>query len=86
MANGKICYIEMPAVDVARSADFYERGDGSTAFGHTTGQVSRTWELNRRHPRLRACNRSAQMRPRSRRGSATPVGTSSASISNPADI
>ena len=40
-ANGKICYIDMPAVDIARSADFYarvfgwkirQRGDGSTAF------------------------------------------------------
>ena len=24
-ANGKICYIEMPATDIARSADFYKR-------------------------------------------------------------
>jgi len=24
-ANGKICYIEIPATDVARSADFYTR-------------------------------------------------------------
>ncbi len=23
-ANGKICYIEMPANDIARSADFYK--------------------------------------------------------------
>jgi len=38
--NGKICYVEIPAIDVARSATFYEavfgwgirkRGDGSTA-------------------------------------------------------
>ena len=55
-ANGKICYIEMPAVDVARSADFYarvfgweirKRGDGSTAFTDTVGQVSGTWSLKR---------------------------------------
>ncbi len=23
--NGKICYIEMPATDIARPADFYKR-------------------------------------------------------------
>jgi predicted enzyme related to lactoylglutathione lyase len=55
-ANGKICYIEMPATDIARSADFYkrvfgwnirERGDGSTAFDDTVGQVSGTWVLGR---------------------------------------
>jgi len=54
--NGKICYIEFPATDIARSADFYnrvfgwkirKRGDGATAFDDTTGQVSGTWVLNR---------------------------------------
>lgn len=54
--NGKICYIEFPATDIARSADFYsrvfgwhirKRSDGSTAFDDTTGQVSGTWVLNR---------------------------------------
>ena len=47
--NGKICYLELPATDVATSAAFYEkvfkwgmrkRGDGATAFDDTTGQVS----------------------------------------------
>ena len=56
VANGKICYIEMPATDIARSADFYKRvfgwnirrrGDGSTAFDDTTGQVSGAWVLGR---------------------------------------
>ena len=56
VVNGKICYIEMPAVDVQRSADFYgkvfgwgirRRGDGSVAFDDTTGQVSGTWVLGR---------------------------------------
>ena len=56
LMNGKICYIEMPATDVARSADFYQRvfgwnirkrGDGSTAFDDTTGQVSGAWVLGR---------------------------------------
>ncbi len=28
LGNGKICYIELPAIDVDRSADFY-----STVFG-----------------------------------------------------
>jgi predicted enzyme related to lactoylglutathione lyase len=55
-ANGKICYIDMPAVDIARSADFYgrvfgwtirQRGDGSTAFDDTVGQVSGTWSVGR---------------------------------------
>ena len=55
--NGKICYVEIPAVDVARSADFYEkafgwktrqRGDGHTAFDDATGQVSGTWVIGRK--------------------------------------
>lgn len=54
--HGKICYIEMPAADITRSADFYskvfgwnirKRGDGATAFDDTTGQVSGAWVLNR---------------------------------------
>jgi predicted enzyme related to lactoylglutathione lyase len=55
-ANGKICYIEIPATDIARSADFYkrvfgwsirQRGDGSTAFDDGVGQVSGAWVLGR---------------------------------------
>lgn len=55
-ANGKICYIEMPATDLARSAGFYQRvfgwnirkrGDGSTAFDDGVGEVSGTWVLGR---------------------------------------
>jgi hypothetical protein len=55
-ANGKICYLEMPATDVVRSADFYKkvfgwnirkRGDGATAFDDTTGEVSGAWVLGR---------------------------------------
>ena len=26
--NGKICYIEIPATDIARSAEFYQRSFG----------------------------------------------------------
>jgi predicted enzyme related to lactoylglutathione lyase len=59
LANGKICYIEMPATDaanIARSAAFYQRvfgwnirkrGDGATAFDDTTGQVSGAWVIGR---------------------------------------
>jgi uncharacterized protein len=55
--NGKICYIEIPASDINRSATFYQkvfgwqirrRGDGSTAFDDGVGEVSGTWVLNRR--------------------------------------
>lgn len=55
--NGKICYIEMPAMDIERSASFYKtvfgwnvrtRGDGATAFDDTVGEVSGTWVLNRK--------------------------------------
>jgi predicted enzyme related to lactoylglutathione lyase len=56
LANGKICYIEMPATDLQRSVNFYSkvfgwqirrRGDGSTAFDDTTGEVSGTWVIGR---------------------------------------
>jgi uncharacterized protein len=54
--NGKICYIEMPATDVARSAEFYKnvfgwnirkRGDGATSFDDTVGEVSGAFVLGR---------------------------------------
>jgi uncharacterized protein len=50
--TGKICYIEIPAIDISESAQFYQRAfgwqirrrdDGSTAFDDTVGQVSGTW-------------------------------------------
>jgi predicted enzyme related to lactoylglutathione lyase len=56
LANGKICYIEIPAVDIQRSAAFYSsvfgwrirtRGDGHTAFDDAAGEVSGTWVLGR---------------------------------------
>ena len=55
-ANGKICYIEIPALDVNRSASFYmevfgwhirQRGDGSVAFDDGAGEVSGTWVVSR---------------------------------------
>ena len=57
LANGKVCYLEIPAADVRRSADFYvqvfgwrtrQRGDGHMAFDDTTGQVSGTWVVGRK--------------------------------------
>ena len=56
LANGKICYLEIPSTDIAGSADFYkrvfgwnirQRGDGHTAFDDTTGEVSGSWVLGR---------------------------------------
>jgi predicted enzyme related to lactoylglutathione lyase len=56
LSNGKVCYIEIPAVDIQRSSDFYakvfgwrvrHRGDGRLAFDDTTGEVSGTWVLGR---------------------------------------
>jgi predicted enzyme related to lactoylglutathione lyase len=56
LGHGKICYLEMPATDVARSAEFYAnvfgwsvrtRGNGSTAFDDGVGQVSGTWVTGR---------------------------------------
>ena len=55
-SNGKICYLEIPTADIARSGEFYrqvfgwplrQRGDGRTAFDDTTGQVSGAWVLGR---------------------------------------
>jgi hypothetical protein len=50
--NGKICYVELPATDIARSSEFYQRvfgwnvrtrSNGSVAFDDSTGQVSGSW-------------------------------------------
>ena len=52
MAHGKICYIEIPARDVAEAAAFYEtvfdwrirrRDDGSVSFDDSVGEVSGTF-------------------------------------------
>jgi predicted enzyme related to lactoylglutathione lyase len=52
--TGKICYLEIPANDVAASAQFYQqvfgwlirqRADDSIAFDDTVGEVSGTWVL-----------------------------------------
>ena len=56
LSNGKICYVEIPAVDIPRSVAFYHavfgwgirvRGDGATAFDDSVGQVSGAWVTGR---------------------------------------
>jgi predicted enzyme related to lactoylglutathione lyase len=56
LGNGKICYLEIPAIDVNRSAEFYRqvfgwqtrrRGDGHLAFDDTVGEVSGSWVTGR---------------------------------------
>lgn len=55
-ANGKICYLEIPAIDIHESAEFYaavfgwkirNHGEGQLSFDDTAGQVSGTWVLDR---------------------------------------
>jgi predicted enzyme related to lactoylglutathione lyase len=56
LGNGKVCYIEIPAIDIERSSSFYkevfgwqirQRGDGSIAFDDVVGEVSGTWVTGR---------------------------------------
>jgi uncharacterized protein len=56
LSNGKICYVEIPSVDITQSAQFYEevfgwktrrRGDGQIAFDDGVGEVSGTWVTGR---------------------------------------
>lgn len=56
VVNGQVGYIEIPATDIERSADFYakifgwkitKRADGSTAFEDATGYVRGTWVVGR---------------------------------------
>ena len=51
LSNGKICYIEIPAIDIQQSVSFYQevfgwqirtRGDGRIAFDDAVGEVSGT--------------------------------------------
>jgi predicted enzyme related to lactoylglutathione lyase len=52
LATGKICHLEIPAVDVERSSLFYRdafgwelrtRADGSIAFDDAVQEVSGSW-------------------------------------------
>ncbi|MDP4223768.1 MAG: VOC family protein [Bacteroidota bacterium] len=56
LGNGKICYLEIPAYDIAVSANFYhlvfgwnirKRSDGNTAFDDSVGEVSGSWVTGR---------------------------------------
>jgi uncharacterized protein len=55
-ANGKICYIEIPAFDIQQYSKFYqivfgwkirEDNSGNVSFDDTIGQVSGMWVLDR---------------------------------------
>ncbi len=57
LGNGKICYIQIPAIDVAKSSSFYsaafgwnirKRDDGTVTFDDGVGQVSGTWVTDRK--------------------------------------
>jgi predicted enzyme related to lactoylglutathione lyase len=56
LANGKICYLEIPAVDIKASASFYNKVFGwriredngrRVAFDDTVGQVRGMWVKDR---------------------------------------
>jgi uncharacterized protein len=55
-ANGKICYLEIPATDITVSSSFYAavfgwtlrvHGDGTVAFDDGVKEVSGMWVLDR---------------------------------------
>jgi len=55
--NGKVCYIEIPCIEIDTSASFYKevfgwnirrRGDNHLAFDDTVGEVSGTWVVGRK--------------------------------------
>lgn len=52
--NGKVCYIDIPAIDIKISSTFYQnvfgwnirkRSDGQISFDDPVGEVSGTWNL-----------------------------------------
>ena len=56
IANGKICYLEIPSRDINESSSFYNkvfgwqiriRGNGAAAFDDGVGEVSGTWRTDR---------------------------------------
>ncbi len=57
LGNGKICYLEIPSIDINISSAFYQkvfewnirkRGDGAIAFDDGVGEVSGTWTTSRK--------------------------------------
>jgi predicted enzyme related to lactoylglutathione lyase len=63
--NGKICYLEIPAVDVEKSAAFYHdvfewkintREDGAVSFDDSVCEVSGSWVTGRQpHTQMGIC-------------------------------
>jgi uncharacterized protein len=56
IGNGKICFLQIPTTDIARSAGFYksvfgwsirQREDGRIAFDDGVGEVSGEWVVGR---------------------------------------
>ncbi|MGI8578178.1 MAG: VOC family protein [Nocardioidaceae bacterium] len=56
LGHGKVCYLEIPATDIAASVAFYkrvfhwqtrERSDGAISFDDPVNEVSGTWVLDR---------------------------------------
>jgi len=56
VGHGKLCYVEIPAVDIERSASFYESvfgwrirksSGGRVAFDDGVGEVSGSWVIGR---------------------------------------
>ena len=57
LGHGKICYMEIPADDIQRSAAFYKEvfhwhirndNDGNASFDDAVGEVSGTWVTDRK--------------------------------------
>jgi predicted enzyme related to lactoylglutathione lyase len=57
LRNGKICYIEIPAVDIQRSVSFYQavfgweirpHGNGRISFDDSVNEVSGAWVTGRK--------------------------------------
>jgi predicted enzyme related to lactoylglutathione lyase len=57
LGNGKVCYIEIPAIDIDSSSSFYkkvfgwnirQRNNGTIAFDDTVGEVSGQWVTGRK--------------------------------------
>ncbi|MEQ1588311.1 MAG: hypothetical protein ABL895_20675, partial [Cyclobacteriaceae bacterium] len=55
--NGKICYVELPSINIAESVAFYNtvfgweirtRTDGTVAFDDSVMEVSGTWRTDRK--------------------------------------
>ena len=56
LKNGKICYLEIPAAEIAQSVSFYQQAfgwnirqhdNGVFAFDDSVGEVSGMWRLGR---------------------------------------